>query len=225
MSFDGLLNSLCGKDNWVAYCINLTRATERREKLTAWAQRVGLTFKFFQASDKLCLTKEERELCDVIVNFEKPSIGATACRASHHRLLMHMKEAHPNMGYYFILEDDAGFVDFVDDYFRLVDFCLEVKEQSLQWDHIWFGYLNGIKVFQKPLSTQVCEVVRTHVTHAMLIKAEQVDHLLFLLQVHNYKQLPVDWIYDLLRSEKFGTTIGPYQSIIHQTDSFTFIWQ
>ena len=65
------------KQPWKAYCISLPRCIERRQRFTAWAQEIGLTFQFWDAVDKRSLDQA------TILSGGELSMGATACRLSH----------------------------------------------------------------------------------------------------------------------------------------------
>ena len=222
-----LLDGLCGKDNWVAYCINLKRATQRRATFQAWADSINLPFTFFEATDKLNLTEDDYKLCDVWVNGTARCAGATACRLSHHRLSEHFLSAHPNVEYCFFLEDDAGFKQPQQDWNNFVNFVSDIKQYNLKWDLLHLGYHDTGFRRMEQIAPHVAHVHNTHVTHAMLMNRKMVENHLRILRHSNPKifSLPVDWTCDLLRQYKVGVTLGPLQSVFHQVDTtISFIW-
>ena len=220
-----LLDSLCGKDNWIAYCINLERATERKAQFTEWAKSINLPFKWWVATDKLTLTEEDYKWCDVYVNGTIKSDGATACRISHHKLSKHLLEAYPNIQYFFIFEDDAGFKQPIEDQFPLVaNFLTAVKGCGLGWNTLQFGYHDtGFRRMAK-FNNDLFVVYNCHLAHAQLIHRSQIDAHVKVLEDKQSFSLPVDWTYDLLRQHGVSRTLGPSTTVIDQVDPKSFIW-
>ena len=221
------LDNLCGQGNWVAYCINLKRASERRAQFDAWAKSINLPFKWWEATDKLTLTPEDYKLCDVWVNGTIQSNGATACRISHHLLSKHLLQQYANVEYFFIFEDDAGFKrPAVEQFAELTDFLTAVKGcGGLGWNTLQFGYHDtGFRKLAR-FNDKVNVVLNCHLAHAQLIHRSQVDAHVKILEDPQSAALPVDWTYDLLRKFNVSRTLGPINTVIDQVDPTSFIWQ
>ena len=69
LTFNNILDSLCGKNKWIAYCISLDRSVDRQTNFKLWADKVGLDFNWWSATDKLNLVQDDYDTC-----------GATSCR-------------------------------------------------------------------------------------------------------------------------------------------------
>jgi hypothetical protein len=225
-TFNHLLNLLCGENKWVAYCINLERCTERKTQFQQWADFCGLTFNWWNATDKLTLTDEDYKICDVYVNGTSKSSGATACRLSHYHLAKYLltSEEYKDKEYFFILEDDAGFLNTEEDLKDLSDYIMDIINKKYTWDHLWFGYIKNVMKQFIPLSSYTVILNQTHLTHAMLFKRNQLQLHLKILEDPRFKSLAVDWTADLIRQNKLGVTLGPVKSIITQVDENSYIW-
>ena len=101
---------LCGENQWTAYTVGLERATDRKEQFQKWAEFCDLSFNWWNATDKLTLTDNDYNICDVYVNGTAKSAGATACRLSHQRLAKYLLKEYPDKKYFLIMEDDVGFI-------------------------------------------------------------------------------------------------------------------
>jgi hypothetical protein len=223
-TFDQALDMLCGKEQWIAYCINLERSKERKDVFSNWAKMIGLTFNWWKATDKLNLVEDDYKLCDVYVNGTIKQDGATACRISHHRLQEYLLSSYPNKKYYFILEDDAGFL-YPEKKNLLFSFIEEIIIKKYKWDHIWFGFHDTGMRRMFPISKNVSIYEQTHLCHSMLLSREQVQyHLENILKNPKFHRLAIDWTIDILRLSKIGVTIGPVENIIQQVDKMSFIW-
>lgn len=219
-TFNFWLDKLCGVNNWRAYCINLDIAAERKDTFSTWCKKVGLTCEFWKATDKNALVEEDYKICDVIVNEKFKSPGATACRLSHQRLMQYLLDTYPDVQYFFIFEDDAGFIgDKTQQLFRFMnDLCLV----DVNWDSILFGYhITGHKKIIR-LSETINNVLSSHLAHATIYKRSSIEAILFLSRQPETFKYPIDWITDIMRSVK-SVTLGPTQSIIDQVDEFSFI--
>jgi hypothetical protein len=222
---DSLLNNLLGINNWNAYCINLDVATDRKKCFSSWASDIGLTFEFWKATDKNTLTSEDYKECDVVVNNEFKSPGATACRLSHLRLFRYLLKQFPNKEYFFVFEDDCGFSNnnnTVNKKQMLYQYIEDVTEYKTNWDMLLFGYHDtGVKQLS-PISDKLNLVIRAHLAHATIYKRSVLENILYICDQQGTKQLPFDWITDILRELK-SITIGPKHSIIDQIDNFSYI--
>lgn len=222
-TFNQLLDKLCGKDKWIAYCINLDRASKRKTNFLNFCEKVGLNVNIWSATDKLTLTPDDYKKADVYINYTSKSPGATACRLSHHSLITHLLTNHSDKEYYFILEDDAGFKTENTGLEDLNDYINDIIKNNINFDHIWFGYIPNVMIHSQIITPITCQLIRTHLTHSMLFKKQQLEYHLLLLTDDKYKQLAVDWTADLLRELNLGITLGPVKNIITQTDDFSFI--
>ena len=228
LTFNNILDSLCGKNKWIAYCISLDRCVDRQTNFKSWADKVGLDFNWWSATDKLNLVQDDYDTyCDVYVNFTHKSAGATACRISHRKLTEHLLKNHPEYEYFFILEDDAGFNDdFSSKKELLFNFINEIMFKKYKWNSIWFSHhITGMKRFESIPGAQYTQTYKqTHLTHAMLIEKNQVETHLKILNNPKFKNLAVDWTMDILRTSNIGITLGPIMNIIEQVDIVSYIW-
>ena len=228
-TFNNILDSLCGKNKWIAYCISLDRCVDRQTNFKSWADKVGLDFNWWSATDKLDLVQADYDTyCDVYVNGTCKSAGATACRISHHKLTKHLLKNRSDYEYFFILEDDAGFNgDFSSKKEHLFNFINEIMFNKYKWNSLWFGHQinGGMKILESIPGAQYTQTYKqTHLNHAMLIEKNQVE--LHLQQLNNpkHKNLAVGWTIDNLRISKLGITLGPISNIIDQVDTVSYIW-
>ena len=224
------LDSLCGEGNWVCYVINLKRSTDRKESVQKFADFIGLSVNFWEATDKLTLTQDDYKEADVVVNGHLKSDGATACRLSHHRLSKYLLKQYPNHQYFFILEDDLGFVGDQEEKLakkeRLVQFCKLVKDKKYRWDQLLFYSFPGMRQ-SIPISDQVCIYTQTHGNVAVLLHRKQVElHVQILETDHpQMRSLPCDWTIDILRRQKLGVCLAPINNLVDHIDNgFSFIW-
>ena len=224
-------------DGWIAYCINLERCKERRANFEKWAKFVGLSVEFWVAKDKLTLTKKDYDdYCDVQVfnGYETlKSDGATACRISHTQLAEHLLTNHGDKDYYFILEDDAGFKGDTQEQMDnkkslLFDFLARCYPRRDKFAHLWFGFHDtGLRQMVPIPDDPIVDLyLRTHLLHAMLLKKNEVAIALQWMTCDDeeLRHLPVDWIYDMLRTHYKRITLGPRVNIIEQVDTTSFIW-
>lgn len=219
-TLDLYLDKLLGKNNWKAYCINLKISSDRREQFTNWANDIGLSFNFWDATDKNSLTIDDYKQCDVIVNGAFKSAGATACRLSHQRLMEHLLSTCPNTEYFFIFEDDCGFKQSnKNDLFQFIN---SVIEYNTNWDTILFGYHDtGYKQLAQ-LNQYINLVISSHLAHATIYKRSAMEAVVYFCNQPEFNTLPFDWITDMLRQKK-SVTLGPTRTIIDQVDAFSFI--
>lgn len=225
-SFNSVLNSFLGENNWKAYCINLDIAKDRRDSFLQWSDLIGLTFDYWKATDKNTLTHDDYNKCDVIINNTIKSPGATACRLSHLRLFKHLLETYPSVNYFLVFEDDCGFknsnTSLENKKEELFDFINAIKDGNFNWDSIVFGYHDTGAKQLLPLSDKLNFVLRSHLAHATIYKRSVLEEILFLCEQKETKNLPFDWITDILRNLK-SITVGPKDSIIDQVDNFSYI--
>jgi GR25 family glycosyltransferase involved in LPS biosynthesis len=224
---DSLLDSLLGKNNWEAYCINLDVAKDRNNSFTNWAQSLGLSFKFWSATDKNSLSPSDYQQCDVIVNNEFKSPGATACRLSHIRLFKYLLSNFPNKEYFFIFEDDCGFKSDSETAKNikketLFQYISDVKQYNTNWDSLVFGYHDTGAKQLNPISERLNLVLRSHLAHATIYKRSAMESIIYLHSLPQTRNLPFDWLTDILRDLK-SITLGPKTSIIDQIDDFSYI--
>lgn len=228
---DNLLDQLLGINNWNAYCINLDIATDRRKSFSKWASDVGLTFEYWKATDKNTLTALDYQECDVVVNNQFKSPGATACRLSHLRLFRHLLKQFPDKEYFFVFEDDCGFKEVPGTSKTepgsvkkqmLYQYIQDIMEYKTNWDMLLFGYHDtGAKQLAQ-ISERLNLVVQAHLAHATIYKRSVLESILYICDQPGTKQLPFDWITDILRNLK-SITLGPKDSIIDQIDDFSYI--
>lgn len=213
---DNLLNTFLQKP-WKAYCISLSRCTERREKFSRWAQESGLTFTFWDAVDK-------RDIDDAtVISGNTLSLGATACRLSHEEVWAHcLKE---NIPYVFILEDDAGFQSKTLDDFRV--FLEGVKQSRKSWSALQFGFgtMTGseLHLISKRVPPGIYQTDFCDQTHAILYTRQAVQHMILLAQEQKFKTRPSDGLLLTYIQKKKGIVLCPKTSIIEQTDTISFI--
>lgn len=221
-----LLDKLCGTGNWIAYCIHLERAEERKKNFEEFAKKIDLSFHFFKAIDKLELqppyeydTKISNKFC----------IGALACRLSHRNLLTHFLKNHTEQ-YLFIFEDDSNFspsdsIGFgknssyqtKENLFSFIKHIIEAKHIS--WDSIFFALSYA---HTKPINQNIVRVLRTDLTHAMLFTRKACEQLYTL---HNNPLLftkTADSLTAIFQKNSFS--IAPSQTLIDQVDSKSYIW-
>jgi hypothetical protein len=224
---DNLLNEWLGKDNWIAWCINLDRAKKRKELFSKWAAEIELTFSFWYATDKLTLTEDDYKICDVNTCAGKSS-GATACRISHQKC-MNYSINNTNKEYILIFEDDAGFKMLKNaggpsketEYSNKENLLLFLNDcKQHNWDQIWLGYH-----IPDPKGPQISNYVRrcpyTLCTHAMMFKKDSLIKLYDTL-LNTRKTEPIDSITsDFMKSH---ITLGPLDTIICQIDTESCIW-
>jgi len=223
---NSLLDSLCGQNNWVAYCINLKRAVERKNSFNKFCEYIDLSCNFFDATDKL----DMKNTYNVMIG-GKYSSGATACKLSHERLLKHYIKEHPNQQFLFIFEDDCGFSPSDKIGFgknssyqtkeNLFQFLTDVSNSKIDWDCIHFGYYYEKLI---PITTNICQVLSTDLTHAMLFNRKTCHNLLKIYSNPNSSPMAADHITQYLRRIGFMKTIGPPQTLIDQVDGISFIW-
>lgn len=223
---NSLLDSVCGRDNWVAYCINLKRATERRISFEKFCNDIDLSCNFFEATDKL----DMNNTYEVIIQ-GKYSPGATACKLSHERLLQHFIKEHPSHQFLFIFEDDAGFSPSDSIGFgknssyqtkeTLFRFMNDVSNSNIDWDCVHFGYYYPQLI---PIHSNICKVLRSDLTHAMLFNRKTCENLLRLISFPDTFSWPIDFITQVMRRKEIMKTIGPTQTLIDQIDTMSFIW-
>jgi len=225
------IDYLCGEDNWIAYTVGLERASERRDQFEKWATFCDLSFNWWNATDKLTLSPEDYNICDVYVNGTSKCSGATACRLSHQRLAKYLLSQYPEKKYFLIMEDDVGFTgDLTEKQNKktnFINFCKEIKDKKYRWDHIWFFSVEQGMRRQIPVSKNICIYAQTHSTVMMLFERSQLELLVKLLEDPNpqVKRLPVDWIADIIRLTKNGTCLGPIKNVVDHIDNgFSFVW-
>lgn len=232
-----LLDRALGEGTWVAYCINLERAAERREHFSKWAASVNLPFEWWVATDKKKLTEDDWKLCHC-KHSQGPDLGPTACRASHHKLYNHLLATYPQeskVQWFFILEDDAGFAHPEEDAATLTHFLHSIAliKDQVPFEMLHFGYhMTGLLQLQ-PINANIAHVIATHLTHAMVLSRRTVKNVLLLCDQENLKHLPIDWITDALRRTKVDEpppdrfpvclTLGPLRSVIHQVEEYSYL--
>lgn len=237
---DDLLDNWLGKNNYQVWCVSLTRATNRRTNFSNWANHVGLTFKFWDATDcEQCSPVDlQRYGCDVHIN-RKQCVGASCCRISITRCLEYHIHC-TNNDYVFIFEDDAGFhtqgkesgcssteLSCKETLLEFVQQCTTFLKENggNPWDQVWFGYYDedversSVVDARYPL---VHACFGTCLTHAMLLKRETVKELLDLLSVQENRTEPIDSFTRYIMV-KNGRTIIPPKTIICQTGNDRFI--
>lgn len=221
---DDHLDKLCGKGNWVAYCINLEKAVDRKKNFESFANHIGLTFNFFTAVDKSTL-KEPFDFNIKIRN--KICAGPVACRLSHKNLMQHYLKNHKE-DYLFIFEDDAGFSKSDTIGFgknsksqtkeNLYKFLLDVTNSDIPWNSIFFGlYFPKME----PITDNIYRVLKTDLIHAALLKKESVIKLFGLHIDPRLSTKTADTLTAILQQNSFS--IAPPQTLIDQVDNVSFM--
>lgn len=219
---DALLNSFLRKP-WKAYCISLPRCTERRETFQRWANQQGLTFTFWDATDKRSLSPEEFDQKKVLVANEY-NPGATACRISHERLWAHCSQ-EKDISYFFILEDDAGFQSKTLEDLKV--FLEGVQKFNKPWStlQLGFGTMTGseLHLVSKRVPPGIYQTDFCDQTHAIVYTRQAIQDMLQLSQEEKYKTRPSDGLLLTYVQKKKGIVLCPKQSILEQTDSISYI--
>lgn len=229
---DQALDQLLGKNNYVIWCVSLKRATDRRQTFTAWAEHIGMSFQFWDATDYLDLTPNDFiELCNVHINHKKVS-GASACRISITKCMEHFL-TQTDKAYVLIFEDDAGFGDpnmnttssstELSNKTSFIQFLQECKLYTDEngrdsWHSIFFGYYDGDidrKIQLSPKYPMLCRALGTSCTHAMLFHRSVLYPLLDILHKEEHKKLPVDEFTKQMMLQ-FQKTIMPSSTIVGQ---------
>ncbi len=220
-----LLNNWLGENEWIAWCISLKNSTKRRNLFTKWASDIDLTFSFWDATDKISLSKEDYEICDVKIWSGKKCPGATACRLSHTRCLDYTLN-QTNKKYILIFEDDAGFTMLnnsvgtsssssnFSNKENLLLFLNDCKQHN--WDSIWLGYYNNSGKNSPIISNYVKKCTDTLCTHAMIFKREFAIDLLDKLK-NTRKSEPIDSITSDMMKDFI--TLSPIDTIVCQIDN------
>ena len=207
-----ILNELVGENNLKAYCISLERCSERRKNFDKWTNDIDLNFQYWNATDKNTLEEAFVKVNGIL------NMGATACSLSHYHLYKHLLKTY-DCDYFFILEDDCGFKNSSKD--ELFEFMKHINRFNFNWDMLWFGYHEtGFKRLT-PITSHICYVVNTHLSHAFFVKRELLEFILQIFEVA--KEHPIDWVIDITRQKK-AVTLGPVKTIIDQVDDYSFIW-
>jgi GR25 family glycosyltransferase involved in LPS biosynthesis len=207
-----ILDDLVGENNWKAYCISLERCSDRRKNFDKWTNDIDLNFQYWNATDKNTLEEAFVKVNGIL------NMGATACSLSHYHLYKHLLKTY-DCDYFFILEDDCGFKNSSKD--ELFEFMKHINRFNFNWDMLWFGYHEtGFKRLT-PITSHICYVVNTHLSHAFFVKRELLEFILQIFEVA--KEHPIDWVIDITRQKK-AVTLGPVKTIIDQVDDYSFIW-
>lgn len=221
---DSLFNSVFGEGKWKAFCINLERATERRQTFEAFAKQYNLTFTFWKATDKLDLTKDELKKRGCIVA-DNVNAGATACRMSHERLMKHIIDKELYYSYFIIFEDDCGFLKKTFQHLEI--FLSEVMRSKTPWNilQLGFGTMTGIELnmISKRVPPNIMKVEFTDQTHAMIYTRDTILHLDVHSQDPKYKASPWDGLLLHYILRKKGIILTAKNSILEQVDTVSFI--
>jgi GR25 family glycosyltransferase involved in LPS biosynthesis len=207
-----ILDNLVGENNWKAYCISLERCSDRRKNFDKWTNDIDLNFQYWNATDKNNLEEAFVKVNGIL------NMGATACSLSHYHLYKHLLKTY-DCDYFFILEDDCGFKNSSKE--ELFEFMKHIDRFNFNWDMLWFGYHEtGFKRLT-PITSHICYVVNTHLSHAFFVKRELLEFILQIFEIA--KENPIDWVIDITRQKK-AVTLGPVKTIIDQVDDYSFIW-
>lgn len=207
-----ILDDLVGENNWKAYCISLERCSDRRNNFDKWTNDIDLNFQYWNATDKNTLEEAFVKVNGIL------NMGATACSLSHYHLYKHLLKTY-DCDYFFILEDDCGFKNSSKE--ELFEFMKHINRFNFNWDMLWFGYHEtGFKRLT-PITSHICYVLNTHLSHAFFVKRELLEFILQIFEVA--KEHPIDWVIDITRQKK-AVTLGPVKTIIDQVDDYSFIW-
>ena len=212
------------KSPWKAYCISLSRCTERRALFSQWAQEIGLTFTFWDAFDKQSLTPEEFESKKVVVgnDFSK---GATACRISHERLWQHILLNDTSCKYSLIFEDDAGFRSKT--IAELKEFLQGAQKLAKPWSilQLGFGTMSGaeLQLLSSRNPPNIFQVDFCDQTHAMVYTKEAIQKMSQLSQSLQYKTRPSDGLLLAFIQKRMGIVYAPRTSIVEQIDTISYI--
>jgi len=229
---DTLLDGWLGNGNYDVWCISLTKASDRRRYFTKWANHIGLSFKFWDATDYLDLTEKDfSSHCNVNIA-GKPVAGASACRISITKCMESYYHT-TNKPYLFIFEDDAGFdaedretgstpsdLSNKDMFLTFLAQCKEFDKHFPElWDQVWFGYYDDDTKNHEMVDDRwpmVCRSLGTSMTHAMMFRREAIGKLLPMLYYEPWKEEPIDSItkYTMAVNRK---TILPPKTIVCQT--------
>jgi GR25 family glycosyltransferase involved in LPS biosynthesis len=221
---DSLFNTVFGEGKWKAYCINLERATERKTKFQEFAKQYNLTFSFWNATDKLDLSKKvlEKRGCLVADNV---SSGATACRMSYERLIKHIIDNELYYSYFIIFEDDCGFLKKTFQHLEI--FISEVMRSKTPWSilQLGFGTMTGIELnlISKRVPPNIMKAEFTDQTHAMIYTRDTLLHLDVHSQDPKYLHSPWDGLLLHYILRKKGIILTPKTSILEQVDTVSFI--
>ena len=239
-SMDEALDQWLGRNNYEVWCISLKRAVRRRDTFRKWANEIGLTFRFWDATDYLEMPDTYfKTYCDVHLASGKRVTGASACRISITKCLESFVQM-TNKGYVFVLEDDAGFVpdgkksgsSGTDLSYKenLIEFvrqcCAFTNAREYGWQQVWFGYYDGDvehHTMIDPVYPLVCRSLGTCSTHSMLFQRGTVENVLLpLLRDPRNRREPIDSITKWIMSH-FSRTLIPPRTIICQTDDERYI--
>lgn len=222
-SMDQLLNATCHY-SWKAYCISLPRCTERRERFSQWAKENGLPFTFWDAFDKENLSEEELHRRGVYVGKEL-SPGATACRISHERLWKHILENDQDKHFFFILEDDAGFLR--KSFRHLQEFLEKVQASKLAWGilHFGFGTMTGyeMNILNSRIPPGIYKPEFCDQTHAMLYNVNAIREIYTLSLDPKFHGRASDGLFLTFIHKKKGIVLVPKESILEQTDPVSYV--
>jgi GR25 family glycosyltransferase involved in LPS biosynthesis len=218
---DQLLTSFLKKP-WKAYCISLPRCTERRERFQAWAQENKLSVTFWDAYDKREMSEDVFEEKKVFVA-DHSNRGATACRISHEELWKECLQQKEE--YFFILEDDAGFLTkSLED---VKGFVEGVFKSRKSWSilQLGFGTMTGshLHLLSSRIPKGIYHVDFCDQTHAILYTRQAIQEMYALSQDPKYKTRPSDGLLLAYVQKKKGIVLAPETSVIEQTDSTSYI--
>jgi len=153
------------------YCISLKRREDRKEKISARLNELGIEFEFFDGVDG-------RDI-DLKTNLPKGAIG---CNLSHINLYLKLRnEVSPIL----VLEDDAEFEDDIISQFN----SIEIPDD---WALLYFGgNHNGENLDM--INPRIHRLKKTFTTHCFAINPVNIDFNVLISQFDNlYKDLVID---------------------------------
>lgn len=200
--------------------ISLERAVERREKMIAQLNDLGLDAVIMDAVDGQNLSEEEKNKHIHLPNGyrfgEQFKPGEIACTMSHINAIKIAKEK--NWDYLIVLEDD---VVLAQDFEKRIKFLFKILPAN--WEHVYLSGIPRLSLNYLPILdfAHVEPTVFTECTHSMLIKNVAYDKIINKLSLF---ETTTDDIYNSIIRDKQLISYTYYPFVSYANDNFTYIW-